>query len=101
MERVYNARHRASDVNEIPESDPGFGRRIFVRVGLIVIVISGILGFIIGGDGASVKPTIQVYGGITIPTTGPMVALYAVVLSALIVGVLLGAIELASRAENR
>ena len=79
--------------------DPGLGRRILLTVGATVILLSGGIGWLVGSNGAI--ETAAVLGtGLTIPVTPGSVALYGLAVSAAILGVLFGLVELASRLED-
>lgn len=78
--------------------DPGLGRRILLAVGGIVVVLSGGIGWIVGSNGA-LEVAAVLGTGFTIPVTPATVALYGVVVSTTILGVLFGLVELASRLE--
>ncbi|MFB6129271.1 MAG: hypothetical protein ABEJ28_00425 [Salinigranum sp.] len=77
-----------------------FGRRIFVAVGIAVILLAGMVGFVIGSNGAQVRPSIVVFGVLTLPVTPGTMAAYASVLAAVIVTALLGAVSVASRYDE-
>ncbi|MGQ4555060.1 DUF7520 family protein [Halobellus sp. GM3] len=97
--------HPKADADADPETPPtgrpGLGRKILLSVGASVVAISGIVGWIVGSNGAEAVPESTLFGtGLSIPTTPTTFALYGVVVSALILGVLFGLVELASRLED-
>jgi hypothetical protein len=92
-----------SDTNEPgkPTGTPGLGRKILLAVGVSVIVISGFVGAIIGGNGAAVVPESAILGtALTIPTSPVAMALYGMAVATLVLGTLFGLVELASRLED-
>ncbi|ELZ34560.1 hypothetical protein C474_02606 [Halogeometricum pallidum JCM 14848] len=79
----------------------GNGRSILLAVGVTVVALSGVLGFFIGTNGAETVPRSALFGGLfVIPTTPLSMTAYAVTLSTLVLVVLFGLVELASRMEG-
>jgi len=76
------------------------GRRIFLVIVVAVVLLAGGIGFFVGANGASVAPTITVFGGIDIPTTPATMTLYGMVLALVSLGVLFGLVTLASRFDD-
>jgi hypothetical protein len=94
--------HSQNDGQNDAAGRPGLGRAILLAVGAGVVVISGIVGWIIGSNGAETVPETTVLGtGLSIPTTPETLAVYGAVLSALVLGTLFGLVEFASRVEDR
>ena len=93
-----------------PESDTavepaatrdGQGRSILLAVGVGVVAVSGLLGLFIGSNGGEAVPRAALLGGLLVlPTTPPAMTAYAVALSTLVLAVLFGLVELASRVED-
>ena len=82
-------------------AEDGRGRSILLAVGVCVVALSGVLGFFIGSNGAETVPRSALFGGLlVIPTTPLWMTAYAVVLSTLVLVVLFGLVELASRMEG-
>ncbi|WP_049987421.1 DUF7520 family protein [Halobellus rufus] len=80
---------------------PGLGRRIMLWVGAIVVVLSAGIGWLVGSNGSIEISEAAILGtGVTIPVTPAAVALYGVAVSVLLLGVLFGLVELASRLEG-
>jgi hypothetical protein len=91
-----------SDVEtaEVDAGTPGLGRRIMLALGATIVAISGGVGLLVGGNGAEAASEAAVLGtAVTIPLTPGAVALYGIVVSTLVLAVLFGLVELASRAE--
>jgi hypothetical protein len=86
---------------EVEPSPEGTGRRLLGWVALSIVTTIGLVGYVVGTNNAGRVDTIEVIGGVTLPVTGPSVALYGVVVSAVGLGVLFGLVELASRAESQ
>jgi hypothetical protein len=85
-----------------PPGHPGLGRTILIAVGASVVALSGIVGWIVGSNGASTVPETTIVGtGLSVSTTPWTLALYGVAVSVLVLGTLFGLVELASRAERR
>jgi hypothetical protein len=82
-------------------SSEGTGRRILLAVGLLMIVVAGILGFVVGSNGGAGRATITVFGALALPATPGAMALYGIVLAAVVEGALFSAVEYASRVEGR
>lgn len=85
---------------EVEPSPEGTGRRLLGWVALSIVTTIGLVGYVVGTNNAGRLDTVQVLGGISLPVTGPTVALYGVVISAVGLGILFGLVELASRAES-
>ncbi|MDS0298896.1 hypothetical protein NDI76_09075 [Halogeometricum sp. S1BR25-6] len=82
-------------------AEDGRGRSILLAVGVSVVALSGVLGFFIGSNGAEAVPRSALFGGLlVIPTTPLSMTAYAVTLSTLVLAVLFGLVELASRMEG-
>jgi hypothetical protein len=71
-----------------------------VGVGIAVVLLAGVVGFIIGAKGAESTSTIVVFGTIALPASGGAIAAYGVALAAAIVGLLFGAVSVASRYDE-
>ncbi|AUV81880.1 hypothetical protein C2R22_09645 [Salinigranum rubrum] len=76
------------------------GRRVFLVVAVTVVLIAGGIGFFVGANGASVAPTITLFGGLVLPTTPVTMAVYGMLLAVVSLGVLFGLVTLASRFED-
>jgi hypothetical protein len=86
---------------ETPAGREGLGRSILLAVGVGVVATSGLLGFFIGSNGAEAVPEASLLGGLLVlPTTPLSMTLYGVVLSTVVLAVLFGLVELASRMED-
>ena len=76
------------------------GRRLLIGIGIAVVILAGVVGFVIGGQGAETRSVIVVFGTVALPATGGAIALYGAVFAALVVGALFGAVSLASRYDE-
>ncbi|KAB1188383.1 MULTISPECIES: hypothetical protein [Haloferax] len=76
------------------------GRNILLLVGATVVVISGILGVFIGENGGQVTAEVSLFGVLSLPTSPLAFSLYGMVVSALVLAVLFGLVEFASRLED-
>lgn len=81
-------------------SDDSLGRRILLFIGGAVVSLAGLVGFFVGANGASVRRSIEIFGLVTIPTTPATLATYGILLSATLITVLYGLVEVASRLEG-
>ena len=89
-----------SDVETADAGTPGLGRRIMLALGATIVAISGGVGLLVGGNGAESASEAAVLGtSVTIPLTPGAVALYGIAVSTLVLAVLFGLVEFASRAE--
>ncbi|MFA1611375.1 DUF7520 family protein [Halobellus rubicundus] len=79
----------------------GLGRRIMLAVGVSIVGISAGIGWFVGSNGSAVASEMPVLGtGVTLPVTPLAFALYGVVISGGLLGLLFGLVELVSRAER-
>ncbi|WP_411963498.1 hypothetical protein [Haloferax sp. YSMS24] len=76
------------------------GRDILLLVGASVVLISGILGVFIGANGGQVVAEVTFFGLLSLPTSPVAFSLYGMVVSALVLAVLFGLVEFASRLED-
>ena len=76
------------------------GRDVLLLVGASVVVISGILGVFIGENSGQVTAEVTFFGLFSLPTSPVAFSLYGMVVSALILAVLFGLVEFASRLED-
>lgn len=86
---------------DVRASDARAGRRILLAVGLAVVAVAGLIGFVVGTNNADRAATTELFGVVAVPVTGPSMALAGVVLAALALGTLFGLVELAARLEGR
>ena len=90
-----------ADGTDAAPGRPGLGRKILLGVGASVIAISGVVGWIIGSNGAEAVPESTILGtGLTIPTTPVAMGLYGMAVATLLLGTFFGLVELASRLED-
>lgn len=94
--RVYTVGVLPPDVS----TDSTDGRRIFGVVAVTVVALAGVIGFVVGSNGAAVAPTIAVVGGIDLPTTPVTMTLYGMGLATLSLAALFGLVTLASRYDD-
>ena len=79
----------------------GLGRKIMLVVGATVVLLSGGIGWLVGSNGAVELSEAAVLGtGVAIPVTPAAVALYGIAVSTLLLGLLFGLVEFASRLEG-
>ncbi|EMA04463.1 hypothetical protein E6P09_11240 [Haloferax mediterranei ATCC 33500] len=76
------------------------GRRVLLLIGVSTVLISGILGVFIGESGGQVAAEISLFGLLSLPTTPLAFSVYGMVLSVVILAVLFGLVEFASRMEQ-
>lgn len=76
------------------------GRRILLFVGATVVAVSGLVGFLIGANGAGRGAEIDAYGAVTLPVTPGTVALYGMALAVVVLAALFGAVAVASRFDE-
>lgn len=80
---------------------PGLGRKIMLGLGATIVAISGAIGWLVGSNGSVAISEAAILGtDVTIPVTPAAVALYGVAVSTLLLGLLFGLVELASRLEG-
>jgi hypothetical protein len=94
-ESAYTGPARLSTVTE-----HNAGKRILLVVAAAVVATSGIVGFFVGSNGSVVGPEAALFGLVTVPTTPATMAAAGVVLSAAMLAVLFGLVELATRLES-
>jgi hypothetical protein len=85
--------------DDVPASDAGAGRRILLGVGLAVVAVAGLIGYVVGTNNAGRTATTELFGVVAVPVTGPWLGLAGVVLASLAVGTLFALVELVSRLE--
>ncbi|MFB6154723.1 MAG: hypothetical protein ABEJ22_02435 [Haloferacaceae archaeon] len=76
------------------------GRRILLAVGATVVLVSGVVGAIIGENAAQAGATVRLFGRFTLPAGGVALGTFAAVLALVILGGLFSLVELASRLED-
>jgi hypothetical protein len=76
------------------------GRRIFGVVAVSVVLLAGLIGFVVGSNGAATAPVISVLGLVSIPTTPVTMTLYGAALAAISLLGLFGLVTLASRFDD-
>ncbi len=85
---------------EPTRGEVGLGRRILLVVGVGTVLLGGLLGAFVGANGAEVVSELTVLGILTIPLTPGAMALYGMVVTALAVTALYGAITFASKYDT-
>jgi hypothetical protein len=78
----------------------GLGRRILLGLGGGMIVLGGILGVIVGGNGGDTVAQLSVPGPLTVPVTPLAMALYGMTVVGLALGSLYGLLTIASRYDS-
>jgi hypothetical protein len=76
------------------------GSRIFLVVGVTVVLLAGLLGFFVGSNGAAVAPTISVLWGISVPTTPVTMTVYGMLLALVSLAALFGLVSVASQFDD-
>lgn len=78
----------------------GLGRRILLGLGGLMVILGGCLGFIVGANGGETLSEISVGGVLTVPVSPGAMAIYGMVVIAVAIGILYGAVSLASRYDT-
>jgi|AntRauTorcE11898_2_1112593.scaffolds.fasta_scaffold00235_7 hypothetical protein len=77
------------------------GRRFLLALGGFVIILGGVLGFVVGANGGGdIMSELSVFGLLTVPLTPVAMTLYGMITITVAIGVLYGAVELASQYET-
>lgn len=76
------------------------GRRVFVGLGLVVVLLSGLVGLFVGANSAGRLDQITVLGSVALPATPVAMGLYGAGLAAVVVVGLFGAVTLATRFDR-
>jgi hypothetical protein len=76
------------------------GRRVFLLLSVFVVAAAGLIGTFVGANSAERGAEVVVFGIVTLPTTSVAVAVYAALLAAVVLALLFGAVEAASRLEG-
>lgn len=88
-------------MSETPTDGRGTGgRRVFLLVAGFIVTSAGVIGSFVGANSAERGAEVVVLGAVTLPTTPAAVALYAAFLAAVVLALLFGAVEAASRVEE-
>jgi len=85
------------------ESAPGvsgLGRRILLGLGGGMILLGGLLGFIVGGNGGETLRELTLFGVLTVPVSPVAMTLYGMIVIAVAISLLYGAVSLASRYDT-
>jgi len=78
--------------------DTGVGRRILLGLGLGMVALGGVLGFVVGANGGGGNlDAIEPFGLVTVPISPGAMTLYGMGVIALAIGVLYGLVSVASR----
>ena len=77
------------------------GRPLFVRIGVGVMAVATVFGYIVGASAAERASSVRLASVVTIPLSGPAMAAYAGLLAFVVIGCLFAAVEAASRREAR
>ena len=76
------------------------GRRIVVVVGVVVVALAGVVGFVVGENAAASGETVEIFGSVAIPASGPALGAFGALFAAVVLGGLFALVELASRRER-
>jgi len=85
------------------ESAPGvsgLGRRILLGLGGGLVLLGGLLGFIVGGNGGETLSELTLFGILTVPVSPGAMTLYGMIVVAVAIALLYGAVSLASRYDT-
>ena len=74
---------------------------MLVGIGVGVVGIAVVVGYVVGATGSETMSSFRVAGAVTLPISGPAMAAYAGVLAVLVLGGLFAAVETAARREAR
>lgn len=77
-----------------------FGRQILIALGMGMILLGGVLGFIVGANGGGTVPELSVLGVLTVPVTPGAMGLYGMAVVSLALGGLYVLLSLASRYDT-
>ena len=78
-------------------NDTAVGRRILLSLGIGMIALGGVLGFIVGANGGGELDAIEPFGLLTIPISPGAMSLYGMVVIAVAIGALYTLVSVASR----
>lgn len=78
----------------------GRGRRILLALGVVVIALGGLLGFVVGANTDDPDAAITVLGLFAVPLTPGAMAVYGMIVITVAIGVLYGLISIASRYDS-
>lgn len=81
----------------IQSDDTGVGRRILLSLGVGMIALGGVLGFVVGANGGGEFNTIKPFGLLTVPISPGAMTLYGMVVITVAIGTLYGLVSVASR----
>lgn len=77
--------------------DTGVGRRILLGLGVGMVALGGVLGFVVGANGGGDLDVIEPFGLLTVPISPGAMTLYGMVVIAVAVGTLYILVSVASR----
>lgn len=75
-------------------------RSLLLAVGVVVVALAGVVGFVVGSNGAATRASIRPLGLVTLPTTPATMSLYAMALATVVLAALFGAAALAGRYDD-
>jgi hypothetical protein len=87
-------------VSDTPDDDGRSGRRALLVVGLAGVLSGAVLGAFAGSNRAADFPTVDLFGVLTVETSGTTLGLFGALVGLVIVVVLFGLMEAASRMED-
>jgi len=85
------------------ESAPGVvgrGRRILLGLGAGGVLLGGLLGFFVGANGGEALSEVTLFGSVAVPVSPAAMTLYGMVVVGVAIGLLYGAVSLASRFDT-
>ena len=85
------------------ESTPGvsgLGRRILLALGGSMVLLGGLLGFFVGANGGEALTELTLFGVLTVPVSPGAMTLYGMIVIAVAIALLYGAVSLASRYDS-
>lgn len=89
-----------TDTASAYRTEPGYGRRVLLAVGVAVVCTTGLIGYVAGTNNTGRVAAVELFGLVSVPTTGLAWATVGVALAAVGLAVLFGLVELASRFDE-
>ena len=78
----------------------GLGRRILLGLGGSMVLLGGLLGLFVGANGGEALSELTLFGVLTVPVSPLAMTLYGMVVVAVAIALLYGAVSLASRYDS-
>ena len=87
-------------IDESTSGVVGRGRRILLGLGAGGVLLGGLLGFFVGANGSEALSEVTLFGTLTVPVSPAAMTLYGMLVVGIAVGLLYGAVSLASRFDT-